>query len=346
MPDLDRHCARFVRSAEVMGLEPPATAAEIEALLREGVRRLGTERPLYLRPMLWSRECSPALIDADPGSTAMAICLEDLAFRAPGPMSLTVSPFAGRRRTRRSVRRRRPATIPTTPASCARRGRAVLLNALSLDQEGLVAETASTNVFAGAGRGGADPRAERDLPERRHPAAGDRASRADGVEVVETALTVADFASGRRDLRDRQRQQGAARHPLRAPRAAARPACGARPRALLGFRPPGAGGRRAPREQVEVGEREENGHKRYLRNGRFTLGQNPMPLMIQRNHAYLSVNAGLRGSPPGGVASLSRPASRPGSCATGDVAARFSTARGRPCTALLRARAICARISR
>ena len=41
-------------------------AAEVEALVLEGVRRLGTERPLYLRPMMWSREASPALIDASP----------------------------------------------------------------------------------------------------------------------------------------------------------------------------------------------------------------------------------------------------------------------------------------
>ena len=34
--------------------------------MREGIRRLGSERALYLRPMLWSREGSPALIDALP----------------------------------------------------------------------------------------------------------------------------------------------------------------------------------------------------------------------------------------------------------------------------------------
>src|SRR5918999_4181739 len=55
-PDLDLHSARLIRSAEAMGLAPPADAAEVEALILEGVRRLGTERPLYLRPMMWSRE--------------------------------------------------------------------------------------------------------------------------------------------------------------------------------------------------------------------------------------------------------------------------------------------------
>ena len=175
MPDLDLHSARVVRSAEAMGLEPPATAAEIEALLREGVGRLGSGRPLYLRPMLWSREASPALIDAEPGSTAMAICLEDLAFRPPGPMALTVSPF------------RRPppnAALCEAKAACHYPNNARIVrearargfdNALSLDQEGLRRRYRLDQRLPGAGRGGADPGGERDFPRRHHPAAGDRA---------------------------------------------------------------------------------------------------------------------------------------------------------------------------
>ena len=92
-PDLDLHCARVIRSAETMGLLPPVTAPEIEALVREGVRRHGSDRPLYLRPMLWSTEATPALIDPVPDSTVLAVCIEDLPFREPGPMTLTVSPF-------------------------------------------------------------------------------------------------------------------------------------------------------------------------------------------------------------------------------------------------------------
>ena len=40
-PDLDLHCARLLRSAEIMGLAPTLTAAEIVDLTREGIRRLG-----------------------------------------------------------------------------------------------------------------------------------------------------------------------------------------------------------------------------------------------------------------------------------------------------------------
>ena len=38
-PDLDLHCARAIRSAQVMGLEPMVTAGEIEELCWDGIRR-------------------------------------------------------------------------------------------------------------------------------------------------------------------------------------------------------------------------------------------------------------------------------------------------------------------
>ncbi len=146
-PDLDLHCARLIRSAEIMGLAPRTDPDELVTLCLEGVRKLGATRPLYLRPMMWSREGGASMIEPDPASTAFAICIEDLAFMAPGPFSLTLSPF------------RRPsadAAMNEAKASShyANNGRIIrearargFNNALSLDQEGYVAETGSTNVF-------------------------------------------------------------------------------------------------------------------------------------------------------------------------------------------------------
>ena len=195
MPDLDLHCARIVRSAEAMGLAPPAGAAEIEALVREGVRRLGHERPLYLRPMMWSREASPALIDALPESTVLAVCIEDLAFREPGPLALTVSPY------------RRPppdAALCEAKAACHYPNNARIIrearargfqNGLSLDQAGFVAETASANVFLVRDGAVSTP-----IPNGTFLNGITRQRviallRGDGVEVVEATLTVEDFAT-------------------------------------------------------------------------------------------------------------------------------------------------------
>jgi branched-chain amino acid aminotransferase len=194
-PDLDRHCRRFVRSGEVMGLASPLAAGEVEALILDGVRRFGGDRPLYLRPMMWSREATPALIDALPESTTLAICLEDLPFREPGPLALTVSPF-----------RRPPADAALCGAKAAchypnnarivREARARgFQNALSLDQGGLVAETASTNVFLVRDEVVMTPSPNGTFLDGVTRQRVIRLLRDDGVEVVEAALTVADFAA-------------------------------------------------------------------------------------------------------------------------------------------------------
>ena len=52
-PDLDRHCARIVRSAEEFGITPEIDAAAIEALCWEGIERFGADAELYIRPMFY-----------------------------------------------------------------------------------------------------------------------------------------------------------------------------------------------------------------------------------------------------------------------------------------------------
>ncbi len=56
VPDLDRHCQRLLHSAEVMVLSTPITAAEVEALARDGVRRFPAGTPLYIRPALYAED--------------------------------------------------------------------------------------------------------------------------------------------------------------------------------------------------------------------------------------------------------------------------------------------------
>jgi branched-chain amino acid aminotransferase len=194
-PDLDLHCARLIRSAEAMGLASPIEARAVEALIRDGIRRMGADRPLYLRPMLWSREGSPAIIDALPASTALAICLEEVPMAAPGPCALTVSPF------------RRPsldAAVSAAKAACHYPNNARIVrearargfqNALSLDQEGNVAETASTNAFLVRDGVVMTPRANGTFLAGITRARVIDLLRADGAEVVEARLTVADFAA-------------------------------------------------------------------------------------------------------------------------------------------------------
>ena len=192
-PDLDLHCQRIIRSAVAMGLEPPMTAEDVEGIVRDGISRLASGAALYLRPMMWSTEGSPAIIDPEPTTTAVAICLEELPMPQPGDYGLTVSPFR---------RPRQDTAVTEAKAGCLypNNGRIVrearsrgFTNALSLDLEDHVAETASTNVFMVRGGEVFTP-----VPNGTFLAGITRARiidllRSDGVAVHETPLTVDDF---------------------------------------------------------------------------------------------------------------------------------------------------------
>ncbi len=192
-PDLDLHAARIIRSAEVMGMHPPVDAETVQGLMEEGCRMFGADAALYLRPMMWSRESSPGIIDATPESTGFAICIESLAMPVPGGFSLTVSPFC-RPRPDMALTEAKAGSLYANNARIMADARARgYSNALSLDINGHVAETASTNVFMVR-----DGVVFTPVPNgmflngiTRQRVIG--LLRDDGVEVVESALTLADF---------------------------------------------------------------------------------------------------------------------------------------------------------
>jgi len=63
-PDLDRHCARVVRSAERLGLRPDRSGEEIEALAREGIAMFDPETALYICP-IYTGDCLSVITDND-----------------------------------------------------------------------------------------------------------------------------------------------------------------------------------------------------------------------------------------------------------------------------------------
>ncbi|WP_137389080.1 branched-chain amino acid aminotransferase [Rhodoligotrophos defluvii] len=193
-PDLDRHCARVVRSAEVMGMVAPVTAEEIESLVRAELRRFSPEATLYIRPMMWSRDGGPGVIDLNPDSTGFAICLEDMPFPPIGAYSLTVSPYRRPRQDMAVTEAKTGSLYPNNGRILTEARSRGFSNALSLDADGNVAETASMNAFAvkdgvvftpvpnGCFLNGITRQRVMKL------------LRDDGVEVVETTMSLDDFA--------------------------------------------------------------------------------------------------------------------------------------------------------
>ncbi|MSP66877.1 MAG: branched-chain amino acid aminotransferase [Alphaproteobacteria bacterium] len=143
-PDLERHMARVLRSATVMGLEPRWSAEEIVALAHDGIRRFPPGSALYIRPTIFPER---GFLLPDPESARLVLTVEAMALPEPTPFSATLS----------SRRRPAPDTAPTlAKAAClypntmlalAEAGRRGFQNAVVLDPDGHVAEFAAANLF-------------------------------------------------------------------------------------------------------------------------------------------------------------------------------------------------------
>jgi branched-chain amino acid aminotransferase len=143
-PDLDRHCARMVRSVEALGMRCPYSAGELIELSLEGVRRFSKEAQLYIRPMAWSED---GFLAPNPDTTQFVLSVVDSPLPKPNGFSACLSSF------------RRPSSeVAPTEAKAAchytNSGRAEreaktkgFDNAVMLDPIGNVAEFATANLF-------------------------------------------------------------------------------------------------------------------------------------------------------------------------------------------------------
>jgi len=146
MPDLHPHCARVIRSANLMGLKPAITTDEIVALVKEGVKKFDPELALYIKPIVYGSEGFLAPV---PESAQFVLCI-----------SVTEMPAAvqtGFSARKSSFRRPSPESAPTeAKAACLypNVGRAVTEanndgfdTGVMLDPIGNVAEFSYANLF-------------------------------------------------------------------------------------------------------------------------------------------------------------------------------------------------------
>lgn len=146
-PDLDRHCARIVASAKAMGMAAPVSADDVMGLILDGIKKLGADKALYLRPMMWSADSLASILEPDPDSTRFAICLEALPMPEPGDMPITISPYRRPRMDMAVTEAKAGCLYPNNARIVSEARSRGFRNALSLDADDNVAETASTNVF-------------------------------------------------------------------------------------------------------------------------------------------------------------------------------------------------------
>ena len=192
-PDLMLNCHRIVHSAQVMGMISPVTAQQVFDLSEEGCKMFAPDAALYIRPMMWAIQGTPGIIDIEPEATGFCLCIEELGMPEVGAFSLTTSPF---RRPRQDM------ALNTAKAGSlyANNGRIMadarargFNNALSLDIDDNVAETASTNVFAVKDGEVFTPTPNGTFLNGLNRQRVIKLLRADGITVHETSMVLDDF---------------------------------------------------------------------------------------------------------------------------------------------------------
>lgn len=193
VPDLAFHCARVNASAEALMITPTCDPAEMESIIRDGLKTYGANDAVYIRPMYWALDGSDLGVAPALGATGFAISLEQVAM-PPATFQTTVT----RTRFRRPVLED---NVCNAKAGCLYPNNARMLveaktkgfgNALVADAMGNLAESATANVFVVK-----DGTVFTPIPNGTFLAGITRARhianlRADGVTVVEKVLTFDD----------------------------------------------------------------------------------------------------------------------------------------------------------
>jgi branched-chain amino acid aminotransferase len=130
-----------------MGFTPSMTAEEVQAIAEEGIGKYPSGSELYIRPMMWSLEGAPGMIAPDPGSCAFALCIEDIPMPPPTGLRLCLSSFRRPRPDMALTEAKAACLYPNNGRMISEARAKGFDNAISLDADGHVAETASTNVF-------------------------------------------------------------------------------------------------------------------------------------------------------------------------------------------------------
>ena len=192
-PDLDRHCARVNQSAINFKLKPVVDLDTWLGLAREGIARFAPRAELYVRPMYWAQHGAGGGVLFDPDTTNWCLCIYEAPMPQPVGNAITLSPFRRPTMECAPVDAKAACLYPNNSRALIEAASRGFNNCLMLDMLGNVAEFGNSNVFMtrdgivytpapnGTFLNGITRQRVIDL------------LRGDGVTVIETTLSYADF---------------------------------------------------------------------------------------------------------------------------------------------------------
>jgi len=190
-PDLDRHCERLVDSAQKMLLYPTHTAEAVHALAIEAFRQMPRDRAYYVRPMFYAMR---GFVAPEPESTEFLLAVYEAPMPAPEGFALTASPFRRPARDAAPVDAKAGCNYPNGQRALVWARQRGFDNALILDACANVAELATANVWLARDGVAMTPAWNGTFLNGITKQRVAELLVADGVDVLETTLTLDDFA--------------------------------------------------------------------------------------------------------------------------------------------------------
>jgi branched-chain amino acid aminotransferase len=146
-PDLDRHCARLIRSAEVLGLDARLTTDDVVDVAVEGIKRFPPEAELYVRPVLFAED--GFLIPE--GEARFVLTLFEVAMPAPTGFSVCLSRYRRPDATMAPTEAKAACLYPNTSLALKEAKAKGFDNAVMRDGAGDVVEFGTSNLFFAKG---------------------------------------------------------------------------------------------------------------------------------------------------------------------------------------------------
>jgi branched-chain amino acid aminotransferase len=143
-PDLDRHCARVVRSAELLGLAPTLSGPEIHALAVEGIRLFAADSELYIKPIFYAEE---GFLIADAESTRFTMVITETPLPKPTGFSACLSSFRRPAKDMAITEAKTSSLYPNVARTLKEALEKGFDTAVVLDPASNVAEFAAANLF-------------------------------------------------------------------------------------------------------------------------------------------------------------------------------------------------------
>ena len=143
-PDLDRHCQRLIDSTHKMLLEPTMSAAEVEDLCRQALRRLPRDVTTYIRPMFYAMR---GFVVPEAASTEFALAVYASPMPEPKGMTCCFSSYRRPARDAAPTDAKASCLYPNLQRALVEAARRGFDNAITLDASANVAELATANLW-------------------------------------------------------------------------------------------------------------------------------------------------------------------------------------------------------